>query len=343
MSETKLNGVIVGAGFFAGFHAEAWNRLSNVNIVAVADTNLTVAIQFAEQWDIPRVFEDPQKMLEEVKPDFVDIATRPDSHLSLVQLANQFGCHIICQKPMAPTLEESAEMVKICQDSKNRLIIHENWRWQPWYRAAKQAILDHDLGALFYLNFLVRTGDGFGPDAYTVQPYFTEMNRLLIFETLVHHLDTARFLAGEIESVFCKTQTINPKIQGEDAATIQISFDSGANGFIDGNRINGPVPAPTIFGILSMECHNGAVRVDANGSVWIRRYDQPEEQLYDYQKSEQGYRGDSVFAFQNHAIDSLIRKQVAESEAAEYLKTVRLVEACYESAKSGFPVDGLAE
>ena len=62
------------------------------------------------------------------------------------------------------------------------------------------------------------------------QPYFKEMDRFVIFETLVHHLDTARFLIGPIEEVFCRTGRINPVMRGEDNAVIMTKHAGGGLG-----------------------------------------------------------------------------------------------------------------
>ena len=83
------------------------------------------------------------------------------------------------------------------------------------------------LGRIFQVSFHMRTGDGRGPDPYPGQPYFRQMPRFLIFEVLVHFLDTFRFLAGEIRSVTCRTARVNPVIAGEDSALIHMEFVRG--------------------------------------------------------------------------------------------------------------------
>src|SRR5688500_16073194 len=155
-------------------------------------------------------------MLDKERPTFVDIATRPESHLGLVRLAAEHGVHVICQKPMAPTWEECVAMVEVCERAKVRLLIHENWRWQPWYREAKKLLETGAIGRLFQISFFWRTGDGGGSEPYAVQPYFRQMPRLLVYETLVHILDTFRFLADEVTSVYCQNRRVNPVITGED-------------------------------------------------------------------------------------------------------------------------------
>ncbi len=334
MNSKPIRGAIIGAGFFGGIQAKAWSRMDDVEIVGVADPDQSRACELATAWQAGEVFADAKSMIQQTKPDFVDIVTRPESHLELVELAASLGCAVICQKPMAPTVAQCEQMVASCQAAGVRLLIHENWRWQPWYRAVRQAIVDRGFGPLFHLNFRVRTGDGFGPGAYTVQPYFTEMERLFIYETLVHHLDIARFVGGEIRDIFCRTQRINPKIAGEDCVTISFGYQSGASGTIDANRINGSVPAPMVFGLLEVECEQGAAWCDADGKVWTRRFDSQDNPVeFKYPLTIDGYRGESVFAAQRHMIDCLINSAPCESEATQYIKSVRLMEACYRSAK----------
>ncbi len=89
----------------------------------------------------------------------MDIATRPDAHLALVKLAAANRAQVICQKPMAETWEDCLAMVEHCRTANVRLLIHENWRWQPWYREVKKLIDAGDFGRIFHLGFCMRNGD----------------------------------------------------------------------------------------------------------------------------------------------------------------------------------------
>jgi D-apiose dehydrogenase len=102
-NEQPLRGVMIGAGYFAGFQAEAWRRVEGAHLVAVADPQPERAEAFARQWDIPVVYTDPAEMLAVERPDFADIVTRPETHPELTALAAAHDAHVICQKPMAPT------------------------------------------------------------------------------------------------------------------------------------------------------------------------------------------------------------------------------------------------
>ncbi|HYE75355.1 MAG TPA: Gfo/Idh/MocA family oxidoreductase [Blastocatellia bacterium] len=334
MNHKPLKGVMVGAGFFANFQAEAWRRMPEVNIVTLCDAIPEKASEFAEKWGISKVYSDVAEMLERERPDFIDIVTRPESHLALTKLSAERGIHVICQKPMAPSWDECLAMVDVCAAHNVRLMIHENWRWQPWFREIKRMLDSGLCGESVYAGFVMRSGDGFGPEPYPAQPYFREMERLLIYEMVVHFLDTLRFTAGEIASVYAQLRRQNPVIKGEDCALIQMSFKNGALGLIDANRYVGrPHPTPT-FGDFTIEGKRAKIRATPNGEIFFAEYGK-EERPHLFSSTNQGYKGDSVKATQEHLISCLQSGAVAESEGREYLKTVAVVFACYESAETG--------
>ena len=334
MKQPNLKGVMIGAGYFAQFHAEGWSRTSGATIAAVADATPGRANEFAAKWSIPRADLEPAEMLDREKPDFVDIVTRPEAHLSLTDLAASKGIHVICQKPMAPSWQDCLAMVAACKRSGVRLLIHENWRWQPWYRETKRLMDSGALGTPYHLAFRHRAGDGLGPSPYKQQPYFVQMPRFLVYETLVHHLDTGRYLAGEIESLYCQMKRINPVIAGEDCVMIQLTFAGGVQGLIDGNRISGKVPSSLALGSFRMEGDQGMIRCSSSGRLFLTQHGRDETTL-PYDVPSVGYRGDSIRAAQDHYISCLQTGDRCESEGEEYLKTVAAVEACYQSAAKG--------
>jgi predicted dehydrogenase len=334
MSKQNLKAILVGAGYFAGFQADAWARISGVELAAIVDSVPDKAHQFAERFSVPRWYESIDAAIEQERPDFIDVATRPESHLPLTRIAARHGVHVICQKPMAPSWEECVAMVDVCDEARIRLLIHENWRWQPWYREIKRVLAAGQVGTPFQISFFWRTGDGRGSQPYAVQPYFRQMPRLLVYETLVHLLDTYRFLLGEIESLACQLARINPDIAGEDHALIQLKFASGPLGLIDANRISGPVPADVAMGTLVIEGDRASLRLSPDGRLWITEHGRSEQPL-SFQPPTTGYKGDSVFATQQHLVHALRTGQPSESDGRDYLKTVAATLACYDSAQSG--------
>jgi predicted dehydrogenase len=323
-----MKGALVGAGYFAQFQAEAWMRMDGVDLAAVADRAPGRAQEFAAKHGIAQAYESVEAMLDTERPAFVDIATRPDTHLGLTRLAAARGIHVISQKPMAATMSECIAMCEACEQGNARLLIHENWRWQPWYREAKRLMDAGDIGTVRRLSFDWRTGDGNGPEPFAAQPYFREMPRLIIYESLIHILDTFRFLAGELRVTGCETRRVNPVIAGEDWAEIQCAFQGGAQGFIHGDRQTGPVPAPVAMGSMILEGERATLRIASDGHLFLTKRGAEEVQL-PFIPPTTGYKGDSVLATQQHLLDCIRTGLPCESEGREYLKTVALVEDCY--------------
>jgi predicted dehydrogenase len=223
-------------------------------------------------------------------------------------------------------------------------MVHENFRYQPWYREIK-ALLDRGVigDRLHSISFQCRTGDGWQDDAYLDrQPYFRTMPRLLIFETGVHFVDTFRYLAGEIDGVYASLRKLNRDIVGEDSATVMFEFACGAEGVWDANRFNEPTSqeARFTFGEALVEGNGGAIRLYGDGRLTIHLLGKDPRSL-DYACENRGFAGDCVFATQRHFVDCLQSGSPFETSGPEYLKTLSVVEAIYESAAMRQPVRGL--
>ncbi|WP_373512749.1 Gfo/Idh/MocA family protein, partial [Persicitalea sp.] len=330
----QLKGVCVGAGYFAKFHYEAWQRIPSVGITAVADTDIEAAKAVASKFGIPKTYPDFAEMLRAEKPDFVDVITPPATHLIFCKIAADLGVNIIVQKPLAPTLSEAEELVEYCAKMGVRLMVHENFRFQPWHREIKKLLNEQAIGKLSNLNFRMRMGDGWQPDAYLArQPYFRTMPQLLIYETGIHFIDTFRFLAGEVESVFAQLKKLNPDIAGEDAGTVFFNFESGANGIYDANRYNESnfLNARYTFGDFLVEGGGGSIRLYNDGKLTIQKLGETEK-THVYQHENRNFSGDCVFFTQGHFVASLINNLPFETSGEAYLKNIRVQEAIYASS-----------
>lgn len=336
-----LKGVCVGAGYFGQFHYDAWKRIAGVDIVAVCDLEKEKAQEVATNFGIPKVYTDFQRMLEVEKPNFVDIITPPTSHAALCEIAGAQGVDIICQKPVAPTHEEAEAMVARAKSDGVRLMIHENFRFQPWHREIKQLLDAGTIGdTLHSLTFRSRMGDGWGDDAYLGrQPYFREMPRLLVYETGVHFIDTFRFLAGEVTEVYAKLRRLNPVIAGEDCGLLLFTMASGAVAMWDANRYNASAdedPRYT-FGTFLVEGNAGSIRLYADGSLTIQRLGEAEVN-HDYVHEKRGFGGDCCFTTQLHFTNCLKHNKPFETSGKDYLNVLVVQDAVYNSAMSGMPV-----
>jgi predicted dehydrogenase len=214
MSALKV--AVAGAGYFARFHHDAWSRMEHANLSAVCDLDQAALDAVEGEHDVP-VFINAAQMLDEVKPDLLDIATPPPSHLPLIRLAMERGIPVICQKPFCASPEESAEAVRLSAKAGSSVCTRTSAFSRGTARRRK-CLMVRELGDIYQVTFRLRPGDGQGPDAYlSRQPYFQKMERFLVHETGVHWIDTYRYLFGNPSAVFADLRKLNPAIAGEDA------------------------------------------------------------------------------------------------------------------------------
>jgi D-apiose dehydrogenase len=194
-----------------------------------------------------------------------------------------------------------------------------------------------DIGDFTHIHFLMRMGDGWGEDAYVArQPFFREYPRLLIYETGVHFIDTFRFLLGDVATVLAETKRLNPAIRGEDAGHVLLKFRNGSTAIWDASRYNESAaenPRFT-FGELRIDGTRGHLTMDVESTIRVKRLGQPAVEL-DYARERKNFAGDCVFFLQRHFVDCMLSGKEFESSGDDYLNNVRIVEAAYESSRTG--------
>jgi D-apiose dehydrogenase len=338
MKTYKLVGI--GSGYFAGFQYRAWNRIPEVKVTAMCNRSIEKANSIMQECGIANHYTDYIEMLDREKPDIVDIITPPETHLEMCREAADRGIHIVCQKPLAPTMEEAEEIVDYVSGKDIRFMVHENWRFQPWFREIKRLLEDGVIGRPHTIYFRSRMGDGWGENAYIPrQPYFREYPRFLIYENGIHFIDTFRYLFGEVDTIFADLRKINPAIKGEDAAHVWFKMNNGVRAFWDANRYNEPnyPNARLTFGESLIEGEEGSLRLYPDGGLTIQRLGEKEHQHeYSFQSIE--FAGDCVYATQRHFMDCLISGEPFEPNGEDYLRSLSVQEAVYTSSKTGKPV-----
>lgn len=331
-----LKGVCIGAGYFSQFQYEAWKRLESVEIKALCDLDESKAQAMAKEHDIPAVYTDYRVMFDEVQPDFVDIITPPATHQELCREAASRGIHIICQKPLAPSLAEAREMVEDARSSEVRMMVHENFRFQPWHREIRRLVNEGRIGdTLHSLTFRSRMGDGWGEEAYLGrQPYFRTMPKLLVYETGVHFIDTFQSIAGPIKSVYAQLRTLNPIIAGEDCGLLLFNFEGGAVGVWDANRYNESASDDFryTFGTFLVEGSEGSIRLYHDGRITIQPLGQSEVE-HAYHHERRGFGGDCCYFTQQHFVDCMLHDKLFETSAEAYLKVLIVQDAIYRSSE----------
>jgi len=332
-----MNGLFLGTGQFSSVQLASWADVHGAAISALHGRQEATVKTLAERFSIPRHGTDLPALISAARPAFADICTAVESHFDYIRICADAGLPILCQKPIGASLAEAKACVDYCAAAGVRLMIHDNWRWQPWYREIKRLLRAGTLGQPQSVYHTLRTGDGLGESPYAEQPYFRRMPRFLLLETAIHYLDTYRFLFGEPERLTCVTQRNNPVIAGEDQAVLTLHFRGGPIVTWDGNRA---LPTahrrPPFNGTMRLEGSEAALDVDVFGQMQIHT---PRGQVYPHQyEIPPGYRGGSVTAALAHFVGCLQSGAPFETSGADYLKTTELVFHAYEAAASGLPV-----
>ena len=103
---------IAGAGAISQFHLVGWGEVEGIDVVAICDPDEARARERAEAFGIPGVYTDVAEMLAAESLDAIDIITPVGSHAPLVRLAAEHGVHVVCQKPMTPTVAEAEALIR---------------------------------------------------------------------------------------------------------------------------------------------------------------------------------------------------------------------------------------
>ncbi len=184
---TPLRVAVIGTGYFSGFHYAAWQRMPDVSLVAMHTMDASIGAALAAQYNVAKIYDDVATMLDETGPDLVDIVTPPESHQCLIDICIDRSIAAICQKPFCRDLAEAKRVLKRIQSCQALVVVHENFRFQPWYCHIDHLLKQGILGDPYEITFTIRPGDGQGPLAYLErQPYFQQQHQFLIRETAVH-------------------------------------------------------------------------------------------------------------------------------------------------------------
>ena len=337
---TELRGAVIGCGFFAVNQMHGWQDVAGASIVAICDRDPERLKIVGDQFGITRRYSDAAQMFADGGFDFVDIATTVQSHRPLVELAAAHRLPTICQKPFAPTLADAKAMVQACREAGVPLMIHENFRWQTPIQAVRRILDSGVIGTPFWGRFSFRSGF----DVFSGQPYLAEGSRFIIEDLGIHTLDIARFILGDVTALSARTKRVNPKIKGEDVATILMDHENGATSVVDVSYASKPAVEPFPETLIELDGTDGSLRLSQGYRLEVTSAGGTEvtdvsPKLLSWASRPWHNIQESVFAIQQHWTDRLKAGQDASTSGADNLKTFALVEAAYQSAASGQTVD----
>jgi predicted dehydrogenase len=208
---TPLRIGVIGAGAIATLgHIPGFQRLPDVQVAAICDANVARAQNVAVQFGIPAVYEDYQSLLVEADLEAITVAVPNALHAAVTLAALEAGKHVLCEKPLATTVEDGQAMVVAAERAGKILAINMHNRLRPEMIVLRTAIVEQRLGAIAYTNarWLRRSGiPGFGS-------WFTRRELAgggVLMDTGVHMLDLVLWLLGfpEVRGVRGATQSIH--------------------------------------------------------------------------------------------------------------------------------------
>ena len=337
---SELTFAVIGTGFWSLYQIPAWLEVGGARPVAAHNRTLSKARKIAQQYDIPRVYADPEELFrsEAGRIDFVDIITAVETHAPLVHLAAKYKVPVICQKPMSTDLASAEAMVAACRHAGVPFYIHENWRWQTPIRALKAVLEQGAIGAPFRARIDMISGF----PVFANQPFLAELEQFILTDLGSHILDVARFLFGEATSLYCQIKRVHKDIKGEDVATVMMQMvdASGAEVTVTCNLAYAGNPLereafPQTF--IFVEGERGSLelgkdyllRITTAEGTQLRRTPPPR-----YAWADPAYEvvHASIASCNANLLGALKGTGAAETTGEDNLKTVRLVFAAYDSA-----------
>jgi predicted dehydrogenase len=324
----KLRGGLFGCGMISEFHLRGWQRIPEVEIVALG--NRTIARAEARRAAFcpeARTYDRLEAMLERERLDFIDILTVPWRHREHCLLARQAGVHIICQKPLCDTLEDGRDLVRAMEGYHKLFAVHENHRYRPWFlriRALHQAGV---LGALRVVR--LEQFDQSPPP----EPYKLETARGLFLEYGTHLVDMVRALLGEPRRVYARMHRVAPGVRGESHALTVYEYP-GATAIIN---IAWQAAGPA-FGGLVVEGDGGVAYYEgtmARGTSSRFTVMQGKTVVVDEPRSPYEDYVESFYLLERECVDRMLMGKPAVQSGQENLKTLACTEAAYAAAQEG--------
>lgn len=225
---------VVGVGVMGQFHARSARRAPSTDLVVVADARPGVAEVLASELGCDAA-TDLESVFARRDLDGLVVATPVDTHVELVEEAARCGLGVLCEKPLASTVEGCVRAIDAAEHHGVPLQVGFHRRFDPDWLRLRRAVSDGELGEVYVLKSTLRDKTP-PPSEYlrTSGGYFAD--------AFVHDFDSARWLCGEVEAVTAVGVTATGpfrKVVDYDNAVVILEFASGALGVIDGSRVGG--------------------------------------------------------------------------------------------------------
>jgi predicted dehydrogenase len=165
-------------------------KVKDFKIVAGTDPQEAARKNFAEKTGAP-TFDDFPAALRNSKADAVLIATPDAFHAPYSIRAMQAGLDVICEKPMADSMEHARQMHRTAERQRKMLMLHQQLPWMPVYNELRQIVRAGAIGALSQMEF-----DMYVFSDVCLGGYRSKLSQLMLQDLAIHHFDLMRFLTG---------------------------------------------------------------------------------------------------------------------------------------------------
>lgn len=222
-----MNFAIIGCGFISKKHAQFIEEIKGAKLVAVCDKNPEAMKPFEEDY-LATAYTDLEEMLANEKIDIVNICTPSGLHASIAEIVASHGKHIIVEKPIAMTLEETDRIIAATIENKVKLaVVHPN-RFRPAVMKLHEIVAEGLLGKISHALCIVNWNRG--QEYYDQAPWrgTKEHDGGVLMNQAIHNLDLLLSVMGKPVEVFSMEATRLRDIQAEDVSTGVIRFESGA-------------------------------------------------------------------------------------------------------------------
>ncbi len=256
----------IGLLSFAHFHAESYienvRAIPGVELIGIADEDNERGQQYAQQFDT-HFYPSYEALLAE-KPDGVMVCSENLHHRPLVELAAQHGVHVLCEKPLATTLEDGQAMIDACHEAGVILMMAFPMRFSTPLQQLKTKLDAGELGNIFCLN---TTNQGQMP--INERGWFVDKELAgggAMMDHIVHLADVFNwFFGSNVESVYAQANRVlhADKVDVETGGLVMLNYKDGMFATIDCSWSK-PLNYPTWGGLtIEIVSERGVTQVDA--------------------------------------------------------------------------------
>lgn len=143
---------VIGLGRAGLNHIGGCMRVPNAEVVAICDTDANRLQEVAQKFDIKKTYTKAEKMSEEENLDITTIAVPPQFHKEYIEKILQYHQHILVEKPLATSLAEADECIRLTEGYDRKIMVNENFRWAPDFCVVTKCIEEGFIGEPYWIR-----------------------------------------------------------------------------------------------------------------------------------------------------------------------------------------------